>query len=168
MYSAVNRILHISTRMNCNRISQVKVKVKYATTGGQSVSLSWCQALHMGPKTRSFLLSDSFLFVDVRSPFLRENGSAVYNCFWPSPAQSFSGSIPAGFMTKFYSLRFETPPTWRARSPVFISPRNRVAQLYPQPLGSFFVASYDSQGYDGGTRIRLHAGVGNRIIECLL
>jgi hypothetical protein len=34
--------------------------------------------------------------------------------------------------------------------PVFISPRNRVARLYPQPLGSLFVASYDSQGYGGG------------------
>jgi hypothetical protein len=31
--------------------------------------------------------------------------------------------------------------------PVFISPNNRVAQLYPQALGSHFVASCDSQGY---------------------
>jgi hypothetical protein len=36
--------------------------------------------------------------------------------------------------------------------PVFISPRNRVTPLYPQALGSLFVASYDSQGYDGGIR----------------
>jgi hypothetical protein len=42
--------------------------------------------------------------------------------------------------------------------PVFISPRNRVTQLYPQALGFFFVASYDSQGYGGGIRIHLHAG----------
>jgi hypothetical protein len=28
--------------------------------------------------------------------------------------------------------------------PVFISPRNRVARLYPQALGSLSVASYDS------------------------
>jgi hypothetical protein len=33
-----------------------------------------------------------------------------------------------------------------------------VAQLYPQTLGSLFVASYDSQGYGGGIRRRLHAG----------
>jgi hypothetical protein len=32
------------------------------------------------------------------------------------PAQSFSGSSPAGLMTTFYCLRFETPPTWRTRS----------------------------------------------------
>jgi hypothetical protein len=49
-------------------------------------------------------------------------------------------------MTIFYCLRFETPPT------VFISPRNRVARLYPQALGSIFVTSYDSQAYGGGTQ----------------
>jgi hypothetical protein len=56
-------------------------------------------------------------------------------------------------MTTFYCLRFEALPTWRARST-----RNRVAQLYPQALGSLFVASYDTQGYGGGIRTRLHTG----------
>jgi hypothetical protein len=42
--------------------------------------------------------------------------------------------------------------------PVFISPRNRVAQLHPQAPGSLFVGSYDSQGYGGGIRPRLHTG----------
>jgi hypothetical protein len=42
--------------------------------------------------------------------------------------------------------------------PVFISPRNTVAQLYPQALDYLFVASYDSQGYSGGIRPRLHTG----------
>jgi hypothetical protein len=40
--------------------------------------------------------------------------------------------------------------------PVFISPSNSVTQLYPQALGSPFVASYDSQGYGGGIRPRLY------------
>jgi hypothetical protein len=69
----------------------------------------------------------------------------------------------------FYCHRFKTHPIWRVRSPylyppgtgwpsyiprnpVFISPRNRVAQLYPEELGSLFVASYDSQGCAGGIR----------------
>jgi hypothetical protein len=34
-----------------------------------------------------------------------------------------------------------------------------MSQLYSQTLGSLFVASYDSQGYGGGIRIGLHAGV---------
>jgi hypothetical protein len=53
----------------------------------------------------------------------REDGSVVYNCCWPSPAQSFSSPSPTGLATMFYCLRFET---------------------------SLFVASYDSQGYGRG------------------
>jgi hypothetical protein len=52
----------------------------------------------------------------------RENGSAIYNCGWASPAQSFSGPSPRGLVTIFYCLRFETPPTWRARSPYLYPP----------------------------------------------
>jgi hypothetical protein len=35
-------------------------------------------------------------------------------------------------------------PNLEGQIPVFISPRNRAALLYPQVLGSLFVASYDS------------------------
>jgi hypothetical protein len=38
-------------------------------------------------------------------------------------------------------------PNLEGQVPVFRSPRNKVAQLYPQSLGSLFVASYDLQGY---------------------
>jgi hypothetical protein len=50
-------------------------------------------------------------------------------------------------------------PNLEGQVPVFISPRNRVAQLYPQALGSFFVVSYDSQGYGGGIQPRLYTGL---------
>jgi hypothetical protein len=43
--------------------------------------------------------------------------------------------------------------------PVSISPRKRVTWLYPQTLGSLFVASYVSQGYGAGIRTRFHAGL---------
>jgi hypothetical protein len=46
-----------------------------------------------------------------------------------------------------------------AKVPVFIPPRNRVARLHPQALGSIFVASYTSQGYSGGIWTRLHTDV---------
>jgi hypothetical protein len=42
--------------------------------------------------------------------------------------------------------------------PVFLFPRKRVAQLYPQALGFLFVASYYSQDYGGGIRTSLHTG----------
>jgi hypothetical protein len=64
-------------------------------------------------------------------PLRREDGSVVYNCRWPSPGQPFSGPSPVGLVAIFYCLRFET---------------------------SLFVASYDSQGQDGGIRPRLHTG----------
>jgi hypothetical protein len=55
-------------------------------------------------------------------PLWREDGSVVYNCCWASPAQSFSDLGPTGLTTTFYCLRFETPPTWRARSLSFYPP----------------------------------------------
>jgi hypothetical protein len=85
---------------------------------GQSVLVS---STYLGPKTR-FFLPDSCGFVDVGRSLWREDGSIVYNCCWPSPVQSFSGPSPAGLMTIFYCLRFETPPTCRARSSYLYPP----------------------------------------------
>jgi hypothetical protein len=86
---------------------------------GQSVVVS---STHLGLTARFLLLSDSCGFVDVERSLWREGGSAVYSSCWSSPVQSFFGLSPAGLVTIFYCLRFETPPTWRARSPC----------LYPQ------------------------------------
>jgi hypothetical protein len=98
-------------------------------SAGQSVLE---QSTHLGLTTRSWLLSDSCGCVHLGRPFWREDGSGICNCYWPSPAQSFSGPSPLRLVAIFYCLRFET---------------------------SLFVASYDSQGHGGGIRTRLHAGV---------
>jgi hypothetical protein len=37
-------------------------------------------------------------------------------------------------------------------------PPEQVGPVNPQALGFLFVASYDSQGYGGGIRSRLHMG----------
>jgi hypothetical protein len=42
---------------------------------------------------------------------------------------------------------------------VFISPNNRVAQLYPRALCSLYVTSYDSQGCLGDIANRLDMGI---------
>jgi hypothetical protein len=53
-----------------------------------------------------------------------------------------SAVSPAGLMTTFYCLRFDRDsPNLEDQVPIFISPRNRVTQLYPRALGSLFVAS---------------------------
>jgi hypothetical protein len=49
-------------------------------------------------------------------------------------------------------------PNLESQVPVFISTRNRVAQIYPWALGSLSVASYDSQGYGGVILSCLHKG----------
>jgi hypothetical protein len=114
---------------------------------GQSVLVS---STHLGPNTSILLLSHCCGFV-VGRPLARRDGSVVYNCCWSSPAQSFPSLSPAELMTIFYCPIFGTPPTWR------------VSWLYPQALRSLFIASYESQGYDGRIRTRLHAGqVGTR------
>jgi hypothetical protein len=85
---------------------------------GQSILVS---STHLGPKTR-FLLSDSCGFVDVGRPLWREDGFVFYKYCCPLLRKSISGPSPAGLMPIFYWLRFETPRTWRARSPYLYPP----------------------------------------------
>jgi hypothetical protein len=71
-----------------------------------------------------FITIRQLRFVEVWPPLWREDRSVVYNCCWPSPAQSFSCSSPLGLATIFYCLRFETslsssPTTRRAMVEVF-------------------------------------------------
>jgi hypothetical protein len=89
-------------------------------------------SVHLGLTTRLLLLSDSCGFVDVGCSRWREDGSVIYNCCWPSPAQSVSGPSLVGLATMFYCLLFET---------------------------SLFVVSHDSKGYSGGIRPRLQTGI---------
>jgi hypothetical protein len=72
------------------------------------------------------------IFITVRQSSLIRGRCVIYNCCWLSPAQSFWGLSPMELMTVFYCLMFQTPLTLEGQVPVFISPRNRVTQLYPQ------------------------------------
>jgi hypothetical protein len=93
---------------------------------GQSVLVS---STHLGLTIGLSLLSDSCGFVDVGRSLWREDGSLVYNCCWPSPAQLFSGPSPVRLVTMF---------------------------LLYQVRDFHLIASYDSQDYGGGIRPRLH------------
>jgi hypothetical protein len=94
----------------------------YVTTDSLSVSLSWNKPPIWGLRPDFLLLSDNCGFADVGCSLGRKSVSAVYNCCWPSPAQSFSGPSPAGLVTVFCTLRFEITPTWKARSPYLYTP----------------------------------------------
>jgi hypothetical protein len=86
--------------------------------------------------TRFLLLSNICRVVDVGRSLWREDGSDIYNCYWSSPAQSFSGPRPVGLATIFHSLRFETsfsspPTTRRATVEVFDPASTRALVISP-------------------------------------
>jgi hypothetical protein len=109
---------------------------------------------HLWRTTRFVLLSDICGLPVLGRPPWREDGSVIYSY----SSLPLSGPSPADLMTTFYCLIWDSP-NLEVQVPVFISPRNSVAQLYPRALGSLFVASYDSQGYGGGIITRLHTGL---------
>jgi hypothetical protein len=106
------------------------VKVTLPLTVSQSVSLG--VEPHLGLMTKKLLQFDSYGLAFVGRPLWREDGSVLCICCWPFPAKSFLGPSTLGLATIFYCHRFEN---------------------------SLFVASYDSQGYGGYIRPRLHTGV---------
>jgi hypothetical protein len=85
----------------------------------QSVSQSVLElSIHLGLTTRYLSLLESCEFV-VRRSLWREVGSVVYNCCWPSPAQSFSGPTLVGLATIFYRFNCPYNPfAWRAENTV--------------------------------------------------
>jgi hypothetical protein len=99
--------------------SRLTIKVK--VTLRPTVSRSVCQTPIWGP-IPNFLLSNSCGFVDVGRLLRQEDKYDVYNCCWPSSAQLSLRPSPAGLMAIFYCLRFDIPPTWRARFPYLYPP----------------------------------------------
>jgi hypothetical protein len=69
----------------------------------------------------------------------------LHNCFWALPEQSLSSMSPAELTTIFYCLIWDSL-NLEGQISIFLSPKNRVGQLYPRLLGSLLIASCDSQG----------------------
>jgi hypothetical protein len=124
---------------------------------GQSVLVS---STHLGPKTRFLLLSDSCVFVDVGRSLCRVCRLQLLLAFTTTV---IFGSESHGIHDHILLFHIRDSPNLKGHVTLFISPRNRVAQLYPQALGYLYVASYDSQGNGGGIRTCPHAGVGKSI-----
>jgi hypothetical protein len=77
------------------------------------------------------------------------------------------GSKPRGTHHHILLSQIPDSPNLEGEVPVLKSFRNRVAQLYPQGLGSLFVASYYSQRYGGDIRTRLRVGISSPIPQGL-
>jgi hypothetical protein len=93
---------------------------------------------------------------------------------WVGRLQLLRGLISAvilrsksgGTHDNIIQFQIRDSPNLEAQIPVFIFPMNREARLYSQALGSLFVASDDSQGYDGGSRPHLHSGMNYSLFSC--
>jgi hypothetical protein len=111
---------------------------------------------HLGPKTKFLLPSDSCGF-DVGRPLWRVDGCAVYNCFWSSSAQPFSGPSPAGLMTIFYCFRFETHPKPGRPGPRVYIPQEQGGLVIPPGTGFPFRRLLRLAGLRWRCSNRLHA-----------
>jgi hypothetical protein len=108
---------------------------------------SWYQAPIWDPRpifphSLWFSFFDSFGLVDVGRPLWREVGSVLFSFCRASPAQLFSDM---SLVSLVYCLYFWDSLNQEGQIPVFISPRNRVAQLYPRAI--YLPCSVHSSGH---------------------
>jgi hypothetical protein len=133
---------------------EVEVEVKLRPTISQPV----CPAIRRSSGTRDqffFLLEIFFrqLWVcNFVAPSLTRGRvcNLLYNYFSALPEQSLLGRRHAELTAIFYCLICDSP-NLKGQVPVFISHRNRVAQLYPRALGCCHICVVD-----GVTPLNVH------------
>jgi hypothetical protein len=104
----------------------VKVKVNIMLPAhGQLACPSWCQAPIWGPRLDFYYLQTVAGLMVWSSLSDKRAGLSFTIAADHCQQQSFSGRVKRMLMIIFYSLRFETPPKWRARS----------SYLYPPEIG---------------------------------
>jgi hypothetical protein len=119
----------------------VRVKVSYFTTGGlPPISPSWRQAPWDSRPVFFFQLNNCGY-----SPIVPSSLTKVWVCCLQLLLALASAvilrSVYRGTHDYIFLSQIRDSPNLEGQVPVFISPKNRVAQLYPQQLGSLFVAS---------------------------
>jgi hypothetical protein len=144
--------------------SQSQSQSYFTTRGLPAISSSWCQA-PWDPRPVFFYPNTCCFGLYVTISLTRR---------WVCPLKLLLALARAvilrsesrGTDNQILLSQIRDSPDLEGQVLVFISPRNRAARLYPQALGSLFIASYDSQGYGGGIRTRLRTGVAH--FDCLL
>jgi hypothetical protein len=149
---------------------EVEVEVEVKVDLRLTVNRPFCPGVRHSSGTRDqffFLLEISFMQLRVCyfvAPSLTRGRvcNLLYNCFWALPEQSLLGQSPAELTAIFYCLIWD-PPNLEGHVPVFISPRNRVAKLYPGHWAPFLSPLTTRRDYGGGILTRLHTGCGNAV-----
>jgi hypothetical protein len=125
LYSWLNSLLQLST-LNWTRLSRQDLSILLTPVRliARVRVILWLAFYHQSVCS---ILSEE-----------RTSLSFVHNCCWPSPVQSFSNWSPTGLMTIFYFLKFEIPPTWRARSPYLYPPGTWWPSYIPKQCIPFY------------------------------
>jgi hypothetical protein len=88
--------------------NQSKSRITLLSFGLPPISSFWRHAPWDSRPVIVFSNSTLAVIIFMCHRLWREDESVAENCCWSSPAQSYSGSSPAGLMTTFYSLTFGT------------------------------------------------------------
>jgi hypothetical protein len=126
---------------------------------GQSVLVS---STHLGPTTR-FLLVRQLRVCWCGAPSLTRERVCRLQLLLVLASAVILGSESRRTRDHILLSQIRHSPNLEGQVPVFISPRNRVAQLYSQAPDFRFVASYESQSYGGG--ITTDGSVGQSVLE---
>jgi hypothetical protein len=134
-----------------SKLASVKITVKI------TLSLSWCQAPIWGLRPQFYYCQTVAGYWCGAISLTRERVCRLQLRLVLASAV-IHGSESRGTSDYILLSQIRDSPNLEGQVLVFKSLKNRVAQLYPQALGSLCVASYDSKGYSGGIRTSLHSG----------
>jgi hypothetical protein len=87
---------------------------------------------HLRLKARFLLLPNTYGFIDVGLPLWREDGSVVTTAAGPRQRNHSRVRVARNSWTEIRDC-----PNLEEKGPVFLSPRSKGVQIYPQELGSF-------------------------------
>jgi hypothetical protein len=108
-------LLSCLSRCRLATISELQSQ-SYVMTDGQSASLS-CVKHPSGTQDQIFITVRRQRVCWCGAPSLTRGRVCRVQLLLALASAITLGSVSAGVMTIFYCLRFETPPTWRAKSP---------------------------------------------------
>jgi hypothetical protein len=132
---------------------------RYFTTGGlQPISSSWREAPWDSRPENFILKLNTRGYSPYVTSFLIRGWVCRLQLLLVLASTVILGSESRGIHGHILLSQIRGFPNLEGLVHVFIFPRNMLTRLYPQALGSIFVASYDSQGYGGGIETCLHTG----------
>jgi hypothetical protein len=150
---------HISLRTNDKWRMNLNQSQRYFTTGGLSlISLSWWQAPWDSRHSNFIFQLNTFGHSPYATSSLRRGWVCHLKLLLVFASAVILRSECCGTHDHILLSQICDSPNLDGQVSGFISPRNRVAWLYPQALGSLFITPYNLQGYGGGTWPRLHTG----------